>query len=87
MCITNLHAHGYGFSCFPCYYLVVTMTTSLFLSLILRFNEADLIYLRSLHMQGCFTFIRLCYCTVSWMDLHIDICMYICVDEIDDVVV
>ena len=80
MCIMNMHVNGciYVFSCFPCY-LVLTMTASLCLSTIIRFNEVVWLYLKSLPVWGYCIITRLRYRTVSWLgfaDLYMYVYMY-----------
>ena len=72
---------------FSFFYLVLIMTKSFCSYPILRFNRADLIYLRPLPVGGFCTVIRLRYRAVSLLFLRIDICMNICIAEIDSVVV
>ena len=63
------------------------MTPSLCLFSILRINKAGLF---DLQITPCVSFmnrIRLCYRTFFLMDLQIDICMYICIFERDNLIV
>ena len=57
MCIMNMHVHGcvYAFSCFPCYFLELTMTMSFYLSPKLIFNKLDWIYSEYIPVQGLCT--------------------------------
>ena len=68
-------------------FLVLTMTASLCFFPILRFNKALLLYMLSTPCVNLMNRIRLCYRIVSWMDLQIDICMYIYIVERDNLVV
>ena len=78
MCIYMLCV--YVVSCFTCNYWDWQLPCHI-LSPVLRFNKADWIYLRYLHVGGCCTVIGLSYCTVYLLGLRIDIYKYIYIER------
>ena len=80
-CVYRKSAHTQGVCVFTfvfsLLFLGLTMTPSLCLSTILRFNKSGLFYLKTTPCVILMYRIKFCCCMVSWRDLQIDICIYI----------
>ena len=82
MCNINMHLYSgaYVFSCLNCY-LGFTRTVLWCISPVIRFNKVYWLFLQLFPFWGFCTVISLRYHAVSWLGLHIDICMYICISD------